>query len=154
MVSAKLFLALAGILATVCAQNNDTPKKPAIEPKMDGTKVTKGLESTLKTAQYKIEPWKDGGYIAEDCARIAKERGFSPKDFGVFYVKYGDCGEPWVFCRHKSSKASDKDLADSFGKMPVRSRSFVRYVSPVPISHPRFRVTLAETTLLTPFFCP
>ncbi|KLU85095.1 hypothetical protein MAPG_04127 [Magnaporthiopsis poae ATCC 64411] len=126
--SAKLLLAIASVFYTAHAQNNDKPTKASIEPKMDGNKVSERLNVVLKTTQYKIEPWKDNNYIAADCARIAKERGVSPNDFDVFYVRYADCGEPWVFCREKKSKASDKDLADSFGKMPVRSRSYVRHV--------------------------
>lgn len=124
--SAKLLLALASFFYTTQAQKDDKPTKASIEPKMDGNKVSERLNVVLKTTKYTIEAWKDNNYIAADCARIAKERGVSPNEFDVFYVRYADCGEPWVFCREKKSKATDKDLADSFGKMPVRSRSYVR----------------------------
>ncbi|TLD16077.1 uncharacterized protein PgNI_00525 [Pyricularia grisea] len=129
MVSAlRTLLAIAACLGLAAAQ--DKPNKPEINPKMDVKKLIDGLEKHLKTPRFEVKPWKDQGWIPERCRDF--DKGLKAEDYTTFYAQYEDCDEPWVFCRHKDSKVSDRDLVYLFGKMPVEARSMVRHVIGVP----------------------
>lgn len=129
MVSAvRTLMAIVACLGLAAAQ--DKPNKPEMNPKMDVKKLIEGLEKHLKTPRFEVKPWKDQGWIPERCRDF--DKNLKADDFTTFNALYEDCDEPWIFCRHKDAKVSDRDLVYMFGKMPVEARSMVRHVMAVP----------------------
>lgn len=58
----------------------------------------------------------------------ADEFGYQAYDMEVFNVKYTDCGDVWIMCRHKDTQITREDMIDTFGRMPVQARQYVRHV--------------------------
>ncbi|ATY62579.1 catalytic domain [Cordyceps militaris] len=123
--------AAAALLSVASA----TLDKPVIKPPFpNGGLGSLGpdLMSSLKVAAHTADDWgKD--YLPRDCKNLAKGAGFSPLDVSAFNIRYSDCPkQPWVFCRHKDAPLSKRDLAELFGRLPVRMRQFVRHIIALP----------------------
>ncbi|KKK21929.1 hypothetical protein AOCH_000188 [Aspergillus ochraceoroseus] len=125
--STMKFLSAMAILCTVVqAQTLD---KPALTPNLDY--LLQGNTDNLQPAASHYGKWEDG-WIPADCKSIAEDQQLNPTDFEVYDVFYGDCGDAWSFCRHKSSSDSIDTIIDTFGRVPVRMRSWVRHVLTIP----------------------
>ncbi|KZV88927.1 hypothetical protein EXIGLDRAFT_678418 [Exidia glandulosa HHB12029] len=86
----------------------------------------------LNPTQSTVSQW-DWGYTPQQtCFNNANSNGVSPYDFEIFAVKYTDCGNAWVFCRHHNAALSQIDMIDLFGRLPVHERQWVRHVIAVP----------------------
>ncbi|KAL3474083.1 hypothetical protein BJX99DRAFT_248533 [Aspergillus californicus] len=75
--------------------------------------------------------WEDG-LMPADCKSIAESQGLNPTDFEVWDIFYDDCQDGWSFCRHKESSDTFETLVDTFGRIPVRMRSWVRHIMTIP----------------------
>lgn len=102
-----------------------TPSKPAMSPAIDRGKFETNLRNSLHPTHSTRDYW-GAGWIPQSCKDIATGHGLNPNDFTIFNVHYDDCHEGWTFCRHKNAGASEIDMIDIFGRVPVRMRSFVR----------------------------
>ncbi|KAJ4147525.1 hypothetical protein LMH87_002037 [Akanthomyces muscarius] len=109
--------------------------KPVIKPPFpNGGLGSLGpdLMSSLKVASHTTDDW-DKNHLPRDCKSLAQNAGFSPLDVSAFNIHYDDCkSQPWVFCRHKDSPLSKKDMTELFGRMPVRMRQFIRHIIALP----------------------
>ncbi|KAK3318838.1 hypothetical protein B0H66DRAFT_251066 [Apodospora peruviana] len=105
--------------------------KPLINPAFPGSRMETDLRNNLKPTHSTWDYW-GAGWIPQGCRDIATSHNLNPADFTVFNVHYDDCSEPWSFCRHKRAGASEIDMIDIFGRLPVRSRSFVRHFVATP----------------------
>ncbi|KAL8870958.1 MAG: hypothetical protein Q9174_003117 [Haloplaca sp. 1 TL-2023] len=72
------------------------------------------------------------GWIPQWCKDTAKERNFNPADITTWNVHYDDCKEPWIMCHHKSSPSPILNLVDTFGRLPVKTRQYVRHIITLP----------------------
>lgn len=103
------------------------PDKPSMEPGIDRGRFESNLRNNLRPTHSVWDYW-GGGWIPRSCGDIARDHGLNPNDFTIFNVHYDDCQEGWTFCRHRNAGASEIDMIDMFGRLPVHMRSFVRYV--------------------------
>ena len=120
------------------------PDKPEISPAFDRGRFETDLRNNLHPTQSTWDYWGEG-WIPQGCKDIATSHGLNPFDFTIFNVHYTDCSEPWLFCRHKDAGASEIDMIDMFGRMPVHMRSYIRYVKPNA-----FYVTFSPSYMLDP----
>lgn len=104
--------------------------KPIITQYPEG-KMRAGLEKHLPLHKWEISPWLDGGAIPRRCKEYAEGEKLNPVDIEVSDVKFDDCDEPWVFCRHKDAQPLEQ-LVKSFAWLPVQGRSAVGHVMAVP----------------------
>ena len=104
-----------------------SPDKPGVKPPVPERKLGAELESAWKAPKAEKGYWLPNG-IPEGCKYVAQQKGFNPSDFKVFNVKYSDCDQPWVFCRHKNAGATEAQMINKLGQLPVKARSFIRSV--------------------------
>lgn len=102
-----------------------SPDKPFATPKIPESKLGGDLEAFWKAPKSEKGYWLPGG-LPEGCRSVALAKGYNPADFKTFNVKYSDCDQPWVFCRHKNAPASESQMIETLGEIPVAARSFVR----------------------------
>lgn len=114
--------------------------KPVVQPNFYDTKLDTALQNLLAPADHTISQWTNN-LIPATCKDRVESRKYngtqlSASDVEVFNVTYDDCdGEgdrPWVFCRHKDAEASQDTLAEMFGRLPVRMRSYLKHLVAVP----------------------
>jgi hypothetical protein len=107
--------------------------KPVINPQFYDS-IDPKLQDVLKAPSYQINQYQDGSYIPTDCKNMAAQEtpALSAADIEAFDVKYDDCSDAWTLCRHKDAPNSQKDMAEHFGKLPVRMRSYIRHIISVP----------------------
>ncbi|KKK12048.1 hypothetical protein P175DRAFT_0521442 [Aspergillus ochraceoroseus IBT 24754] len=117
------------LVSTLCALGQATLDKPALTDNLDY--LWQGNINNLNPTQSTWDQW-GSGWIPADCKSIAESQGLSPSDFEVYNVHYTDCGDAWVFCRHTSSSIDLVSTIDIFGRLPVRTRSWVRHVMTIP----------------------
>ncbi|KAL8850095.1 MAG: hypothetical protein Q9221_004956 [Calogaya cf. arnoldii] len=95
--------------------------------------LQQGLINNLKVTPSTREKFK-AGWMPKTCMDIANKEKKNPTDFQVWKVKYNDCSEPWIMCYHKDSNQPLDDLINTFGRLPVHTRDFVRHLISVPSS--------------------
>lgn len=109
--------------------------KPVIDPEFPEGALDQGLLDNLPTPEYELKFW-DNGFIPADCKSLAEGAEYNAADVETFEILYADCpNDPWVFCRHKDAPNSEDQIAELFGKMPVRMRSFVRHMFFTPLQN-------------------
>ena len=99
--------------------------KPEISPSIPRGQMESNLRNFLSPTQSTWDYW-GSGWIPQACKDIASSHGLNPGDFTIFNVHYTDCSEAWTFCRHKDAGASEIDMIDIFGRVPVHMRDFIR----------------------------
>jgi len=62
------------------------------------------------------------------CYLEAVAYNWNPYDVEVFNVKYPDCNDAWIMCRHNNSPVTKIDMVDIFGRIPVQARQAVRHL--------------------------
>jgi hypothetical protein len=117
--------ALSVLASCLVTANARKLKKPTISPSLDWDRMETDFRSNLSPTHSVWKPW-GAGWIPAACTDFANKHSLKPSDFIVFSVHYSDCSEPWVFCRHKDAAASEADMVDIFGRMPVHMRSYIR----------------------------
>jgi len=90
-----------------------------------------GLVAHLPLATGTFFQWPPG-WIPQDCKDIAHKKNLTAIDVEVYSVHYDDCDTPWILCRHKDSLNPVGYMIDRFGRVPVRSRSYIRHVVDLP----------------------
>ncbi|KAL8657520.1 MAG: hypothetical protein Q9226_001834 [Calogaya cf. arnoldii] len=105
--------------------------KPPLQDNLDNLK--QGLINNLKVTPSTREKFR-AGWMPKACMDIANEEQKNPADFQVWKVKYNDCSEPWIMCYHKDSNQPLDALINTFGRLPVHTRDFVRHLVSVPSS--------------------
>lgn len=105
--------------------------KPPLQPNLDNLK--QGFIDNLKVTASTRTAFTSG-QIPSDCKKIAQREGFAPADIQTWNVKYSDCSVVWQMCYHKNSNGALSDLINTFGRLPVHSRQFVRHVISLPAS--------------------
>ncbi|KAL6849642.1 hypothetical protein ACO1O0_009185 [Amphichorda felina] len=106
--------------------------KPVIDPQFPEGALDEGLLDYLETPDFEWSSW-DEGWIPEDCKSIVEGAGFSAEDIITFEITYSDCpNDPWVFCRHQDSDQDEDEIAELWGKLPVRMRGYVRHMVFLP----------------------
>ncbi|KUL82758.1 hypothetical protein ZTR_10898 [Talaromyces verruculosus] len=103
--------------------------KPALTSNLDY--LEQGSLDNLAPTQSTRDQW-GAGWIPQDCKDIANNEGKNPDDFEIYNVHYTDCGDAWVFCRHKDMPIDLVSTIDIFGRLPVAMRSWVRHVITIP----------------------
>lgn len=104
------------------------PSKPEVQPSIPRDRMETDLRNNLHPTQSTWDYW-GSGWIPQGCRDIANKYNLNPRDFTIFNVHYTDCSEPWIMCRHRNAGASEIDMIDIFGRLPVRMRSYIRYAS-------------------------
>ncbi|KAH7322465.1 hypothetical protein B0I35DRAFT_476415 [Stachybotrys elegans] len=126
MLMSSVFTALAGLFAVTSAQRLT---KPVIQPETPS--FESGLFNSLRPHQSNIGQW-EWGWIPLRCHDVAIAEGFNPYDIEVYDVFYDDCGSAWVFCRHHDAEMDLTSMRDVFGRMPARTRQYVRTIMALP----------------------
>ncbi|KAH8892703.1 hypothetical protein GQ53DRAFT_763832 [Thozetella sp. PMI_491] len=119
--------ALAGLFAQKARAQMLT--KPEITPGIPG--MDPGLFNSLNPVQSTLHQW-EWGWIPLRCHDTAITEGLSPYDIEVYDVTYSDCPNAWVFCRHHASPMDITSMRDVFGRVPVRTRQWVRTLIGLP----------------------
>ncbi|KAM7203809.1 hypothetical protein V8F20_003815 [Naviculisporaceae sp. PSN 640] len=101
--------------------------KPVVDPSMGNLGAK--LLPLLSITNFTIETWETG-FIPKKCKVEAENHHMSGSDMVVFSVLYEDCDKPWIFCRHRQSQNSERDMAEVFGRMPVKIRNYLRHALP------------------------
>ncbi|QKX57523.1 uncharacterized protein TRUGW13939_04637 [Talaromyces rugulosus] len=109
--------------------NGQALDKPPLSDNLDY--LADGNNANLAVNQGTYQQW-EAGTIPADCKSLGQEEGKDPNDFEVYDVTYGDCGDPWVFCRHKDSTTTIDTTINTFSQLPVAMRSWVRHVLTMP----------------------
>lgn len=104
--------------------------KPFITPYPEG-RMKDDLEKHLPLHKWEITRWADGNLIPERCKFYAEDKKLKPVDMEVSDVKFDDCDEPWVFCRHKDALPLE-EFVKAFAYLPVQGRSSVGHVVGLP----------------------
>ncbi|KAL8833169.1 MAG: hypothetical protein Q9170_004450 [Blastenia crenularia] len=158
MLFSAISTSLALFTASVVSQQLT---KPPLQPNLDNLK--QGFLNNL-SVQPSTRTAFTAGQIPSDCQKIAQREGFAPADIQTFNVKYNDvswiaphevimclpnsslsepcpsalmvlqCSAVWIFCYHKNSNGPVDDLINTFGRLPVHTRQFVRHVVSLPAS--------------------
>lgn len=133
MKAMKLVSALSA-LALVQAQELD---KPALTDDLDYLK--EGNTNALPIRTSTISQWPAGS-IPKDCKDLAEGEDKSAADMEVYEVKYSDCHDPWLFCRHKEVEVDIEKAAETFSRVPLRMRDWVRQVLLFPGANSAFAI--------------
>ncbi|KAL2829044.1 hypothetical protein BJY01DRAFT_228166 [Aspergillus pseudoustus] len=120
----KLISALS--LATLGAATLD---KPALTSNLDY--LLDGNTAALPTTAHSIAIWS-AGWIPQDCKDLGEGEDLSATDFEVYQITYEDCGDPWLVCRHKEAPNDIFAIAETFGRVPVSIRDWVRQILVLP----------------------
>ncbi|KAK1246210.1 hypothetical protein MKX08_000012 [Trichoderma sp. CBMAI-0020] len=115
--------------ATTVAAGN--PDKPEVNPHIPYDRLESDLRNNLHPTQSTWDYW-GAGWIPQGCKDLANTYHLNPADFTVFNVHYTDCSASWTFCRHKDAGASEIDMIDMLGRLPVRMRSYTRHFMATP----------------------
>ncbi|KAI0112351.1 hypothetical protein F4776DRAFT_656962 [Hypoxylon sp. NC0597] len=108
----------------------DNPvSRPAIIPPFDlqGT-IEKGLQEHLTSSKWSISYWNKS-MLPLGCNQIADQYLTNIANLEVFQVQYDDCSQPWVMCRHKDAKTDANTMAETFGKIPLGMREYVKNIA-------------------------
>lgn len=127
--TASVALAAAVVPAVYAALD-----KPVIDPEFPGGGlggISQGLIDNIPGVVADWDDW-EAGWIAQDCKTLAEGSGFSTLDITTFNIHYADCPDAWVFCRHKDSPLSQASMVDTFGRVPVGLRSYIRHMIALP----------------------
>ncbi|KAI4276366.1 MAG: hypothetical protein LQ337_002537 [Flavoplaca oasis] len=105
--------------------------KPTLHDNLDY--LHDGLYNNLRTVAHTLNEWVEE-WIPQFCLDESKddEHGFNLADMKAYDIKFDDCEAPWIVCNHKDSDVSIETLADSIGRIPVGSRSYVRHILALP----------------------
>ncbi|KAL8996868.1 MAG: hypothetical protein Q9169_003720 [Polycauliona sp. 2 TL-2023] len=103
--------------------------KPPIQDSLD--KLKSGLLNNLKVTQSTREKFR-AGWMPEVCKDVAIKEKKNPADFQIWKVKYNDCSEPWIMCYHRNSNQPLDALVNTFGRLPIHTRDFVRHIVSIP----------------------
>ncbi|KAI5782351.1 hypothetical protein DFH27DRAFT_280189 [Peziza echinospora] len=128
MISSTLLTIVILTLTNIaCAQAlNKAVVVPAV-PSLDAA-----LLRNLVPQKARIRSWPES-WIPKDCKKAIEQEKLNPRDVDVFELLFNDCpNDPWVFCRHRNSPMQRKDMIETFGRMPVRVRQFVRHITAIP----------------------
>ncbi|KAL8953998.1 MAG: hypothetical protein Q9222_000159 [Ikaeria aurantiellina] len=72
------------------------------------------------------------GTSGADCRTMTQNADLNPIDVQTYNVHYDDCSTAWVLCRHKSNPDPLINIIDLFGRLPVKTRSYVRLMIVLP----------------------
>ncbi|KAL9614047.1 MAG: hypothetical protein Q9167_001462 [Letrouitia subvulpina] len=103
--------------------------KPPLRNNLDG--LQQGLLDNMHPTHSTWDKW-GAGWIPADCKTMTQNAGLNPVDVETFNVHYDDCSTAWVMCRHKSSPDPLVNMIDLFGRLPVKTRSYVRHMIALP----------------------
>ncbi|KAL8981839.1 MAG: hypothetical protein Q9205_003484, partial [Flavoplaca limonia] len=92
-----------------------------------------GLYQNLPIVAHTLNEWFEE-WIPQFCLDESKddEHGFNLADMKAYDINFDDCEAPWIVCNHKDSDVSIETLADTIGRIPVGSRSYVRHILALP----------------------
>ncbi|KAL4776969.1 hypothetical protein BDW60DRAFT_175171 [Aspergillus nidulans var. acristatus] len=111
--------------------------KPALTPDLDY--LLEGNANSLPTVNSQIAAWPSG-YIPKDCQDLGSGEGYNASEFEVYEVTYDDCADPWLFCRHKDVEVDIATAAETFSKLPVKVRDWVRQIVLMPGANSAFAI--------------
>lgn len=126
-ISYSLLLVAGGLSLASAGASETSPDKPAMSPPYPDETLNQGIQANVKAEKATTHPWNDA-YLPQACVKTAQRYNLSADDFSAFDVKYDDCDQPWTFCHHSAAKFNSSDMVTAFGSMPVRMRSYIRYV--------------------------
>ncbi|RYP66622.1 hypothetical protein DL771_007691 [Monosporascus sp. 5C6A] len=128
MIVPKIVASLVSLAAAAAAQG----QHPVINPEISRQQIWEGLSPHMP-AQGATVFWWEPGWIYESCKHEAEIRGLNPHDIEVFSVQYGDCGDPWLMCRHRAvTSPTLEEMVWTFGSLPVSTRQYIRHVNVYP----------------------
>ncbi|KAI1408250.1 hypothetical protein F5Y13DRAFT_194531 [Hypoxylon sp. FL1857] len=100
--------------------------RPEIVPPVDFQgAIEKGLQEHLPSTPWHITQWNQS-MLPLGCQRVAHQYNTSVTQLEIFEVKYDDCSQPWVMCRHVDAKVDANTMAQTFGKIPLGMREYVK----------------------------
>ncbi|RDW70674.1 uncharacterized protein DSM5745_08185 [Aspergillus mulundensis] len=111
--------------------------KPALTSNLDY--LLEGNANNLPTVNRQIAIWASG-YIPKDCQDLGAGEGYDASEFEVYEVTYDDCADPWLFCRHKDVETTIETAAETFSKLPVKVRDWVRQILLLPGADSAFAI--------------
>ncbi|KAL2868793.1 uncharacterized protein BJX67DRAFT_349204 [Aspergillus lucknowensis] len=127
----KLVSALS-VAALASAQELD---KPALTSNLDY--LLEGNTDNLPSVGHSVASW-EAGWIPQDCKDLGEGEDLAATDFEVYEVTYDDCADPWLVCRHKEAPNDISAIAETFGRVPVKIRDWVRQILVLPGANSAF----------------
>ncbi|KAL8641232.1 MAG: hypothetical protein Q9228_001931 [Teloschistes exilis] len=124
-----MHLSLQTIALFVASVASQRLTKPPLQQNLDNLK--QGFLNNLGVVGNSRSGFQ-AGYIPSNCKKIVQREGFNPADITTVTIKYDDCSAPWILCYHKNSNGPITDLINTFARVPVRTRQFVRHVVTLP----------------------
>ncbi|KAF9701408.1 hypothetical protein EKO04_001159 [Ascochyta lentis] len=103
--------------------------KPTVDP--PATELDEGLKLGLFTSPHHIVDWMDGR-INFACKDRFQYEIYDVQDIEMFDVKYDDCHQPWVMCRHTNAPHTADSIAEAVSMIPVSMRQYIRHVIALP----------------------
>ncbi|CBF89557.1 hypothetical protein AN0402.2 [Aspergillus nidulans FGSC A4] len=128
------FSAASALFLTLARAELD---KPALTSDLDY--LLEGNANNLPTVNSHIAVWPSG-YIPKDCQDLGSGEGYNASDFEVYEVTYDDCADPWLFCRHRDVEVDIATAAETFSKLPVKVRDWVRQILLMPGANSAFAI--------------
>lgn len=120
----------ASIVAAFAVLASAALDKPPLSDNLDY--LHDGNANALAPTQSTQDQWEPG-LVPWDCKYHAEQSfQLNAKDIEVYNVTYTDCQDPWVICRHKDSPVDIITIVDTFGRMPVGMRDWVRQAMSFP----------------------
>ncbi|CEL06014.1 hypothetical protein ASPCAL07126 [Aspergillus calidoustus] len=111
--------------------------KPALTSNLDY--LLEGNTANLPTTSHSIAIWSQG-WIPKDCKDLGEGEDLDATDFEIYQVSYDDCSDPWLVCRHKEAPNDISAIAETFGRVPVKIRDWVRQILVLPGGNSAFAV--------------
>ncbi|KAL4884501.1 hypothetical protein BJY04DRAFT_182616 [Aspergillus karnatakaensis] len=133
----KSTMKIVSALSALALAQAQQLEKPALTSNLDY--LLDGNAANLPEVASQISQW-EAGFIPKDCKDLGEGEGLNAADFEVYDVTYDDCSDPWLICRHKDAEPVIADVANTFGKLPVKIRDWVRQVLVVPGGNSAFAI--------------
>ncbi|KAL8809912.1 MAG: hypothetical protein Q9200_003013 [Gallowayella weberi] len=91
-----------------------------------------GLMANLHPTNGSMDQWGPG-WIPKACTAPSSHKDpLKLADTEVWNLHYDDCPTPWIVCYNKNSGYELSTVFDLFGRLPVKSRAYVRTLMILP----------------------
>ncbi|KAI4158378.1 MAG: hypothetical protein LQ342_007508 [Letrouitia transgressa] len=124
-------LGLGAVLLSVLSSAQNTLDKPPLTD--DLVYLHQGLIDNLPINTYTMDQWIEG-WIPQDCKSMTEEAGLNTADIQTFNVHFDDCNDDWIVCWHTGSAITLQNFVDTFARLPVNTRGYVRHIISLPDS--------------------
>ncbi|KAI5807745.1 hypothetical protein DFH27DRAFT_479070 [Peziza echinospora] len=114
---------------------NAAINKPYLLENGEIVQILDPLTTYVPATPASVVQWPQNGQFPGSCVSEAVNK-CPISNVKVYNVTYNDCDRPWVMCRCDDATVSLNRMVTMFGKVPVKSRVFVRHLFGWPDNTP------------------